>query len=99
MLSNSNLNSHQVRLKVKPSDVLTLNLIYYKFLLDDKDQSFGVAPARVNHALADEVDLIADVALTNWWSITTTFSVANPNSGFKQAVNGSATWVNGYRRT
>ena len=50
----------------------------------------------MNHNLADEVDLIFDVALTNWWSITATLGVASPNKGFRQAVNGSSTWVNGY---
>jgi hypothetical protein len=96
VLSNSNLNSHQVRLKVKPNDVLTANLIYYHFSLDDADQSFGLTPSRVDHNLADEVDLILDVALTNWWSITATFAAASPNKGFRQAVDGSKTWFNGY---
>jgi|GEM_PF-1239232 len=96
VLSNSNLNSHQVRLTLKPSDIVTANLIYYKFLLDNNNQDFGLTPSRVNRSLADEVDLIVDVALTNWWSITATFSVANPNKGFREAVNGSATWINGY---
>ena len=50
----------------------------------------------MSRSLADEVDLIADVALTNWWSLTATCSVANPNAGFREAVNGSATWINGY---
>jgi len=44
----------------------------------------------------NEVDLIVDVALTNWWSLSATCSVANPNQGFREAVNGSATWINGY---
>ena len=97
VLSNSNLVSHQVRLILEPSDVVTVNLIYYKFLLDDKDQEFGLTPSRVSdRSLADEFDLIVDLAPTNWWSITGTFSVANPNKGFRQAVNGSDTWINGY---
>jgi hypothetical protein len=96
VLSNSNLTSHQVRLTLAPHEKLKLNLIYYKFLLDDKDQAFGLAPARVEHALADEVDIIADIALTNWWSITTTLGIAVPDKGFRQAVNGGATWINGY---
>ena len=62
VLSNSNLNSHQVRLKVKPHEKLTVNLIYYHFSLDDGDQSFGLTPSDVDHNLADEVDLIFDVA-------------------------------------
>jgi hypothetical protein len=96
VLSNSNLISHQVRLTVTPSDVLTVNLIYYHYQLDDPDQDFGLVPGRVDHDLADEVDLILDLALTNWWSITASFAVASPNQGFKQAVGGSDTWFNGY---
>ena len=96
VLSNSNLKSHQVKLTVKPTDWLTANLIYYKFLLDRKDQTFGVTPTRVNRNLGDEVDLIADVAMTNWWSITGVLAIAVPSSGFEQAVDGSASWLNGY---
>jgi len=96
VLSNSNLNSHQVRLLLKPKDILTVNLIYYKFLLNDQNQSFGLTPKRVDRSLADEVDLIFDVPLTNWWSITTACGMANPNKGFREAVNGSSTWINGY---
>jgi len=94
VLSNSNLNSHQVRLKLQPTDVLTLNLIYYKFLLNNKNQDFGLVPTRVqSRSLADEVDMIMDISLANWWSITATFAVAVPNDGFREAVGGSATWI------
>ena len=97
VLSNSNLVSHEVRLKMQPSESLGLNLIYYRFLLDNRNQSFGLTPSAVSsHALADEVDVIADITMTNWWSITATVAMANPNKGFSQAVNGSATWITGY---
>jgi Alginate export len=96
VLSDSNSRSNQVRLLLKPNEILTLNLIYYKFLLDNRNQDFGLTPSRVSRSLADEVDLIVDMALTNWWSLTATCSVANPNAGFREAVNGSATWINGY---
>jgi len=96
VLSDSNLNSNQVRLRLEPNEIVTINLIYYKFLLDSRHQDFGLTASRVSRSLADEVDLIVDVALTNWWSLTATSSVANPNRGFREAVNGSATWINGY---
>jgi len=96
VLSNSNLNSNQVRLLLKPNEIVTTNLIYYKFQLDNRNQAFGLTPSRVNRNLADEVDLIVDVAMTNWWSLTATCTAANPDKGFRQAVNGSATWINGY---
>jgi hypothetical protein len=96
VLSDSNLNSHQVRLMFQPSDLLTLNLIYYHFLLYDKNQDFGLTPSRVeSRSLADEVDMILDLSMANWWSMTATFAVAVPNDGFREAVNGSATWLSG----
>jgi hypothetical protein len=94
VLSNSNLDSHQLRLKLQPNEVLTLNLIYYKFLLFNKDQDFGSTPSRVSSSsLADELDTILDVSLANWWSMTVTLGVAVPNAGFREAVDGSSTWI------
>jgi hypothetical protein len=51
---------------------------------------------RVDKDLADEWDVILDFAPTNWWSVTTTFAVARPAKGFREAVDASATWFNGY---
>jgi hypothetical protein len=96
VLSNSNLDSHQVRLKLAPGELVTFNLIYYKFLLYDRSQDFGETPARVaSSSLADEVDMILDVSPTNWWSMTATFAFAVPDDGFREAVHGSATWLSG----
>jgi hypothetical protein len=96
VLSNSNLDSHQVRLKLAPNEIVTLNLIYYKFLLYDQNQDFGVTPSHVtSSSLADEVDMILDVSPANWWSMTATFAIAVPNDGFREAVGGSATWLSG----
>jgi hypothetical protein len=78
-----------VRLELEPNDVLTLNLIYYKFLLYNDNQDFGVTPSRVSSSsLADEVDTILDVSMANWWTMTVTFAFAVPNEGFRGAVNG-----------
>jgi CO/xanthine dehydrogenase Mo-binding subunit len=53
----SNLISHQVRMKLEPSDWLGVNLIYYRFLLNNRAQGFGVTPSTVSsRALADEVE-------------------------------------------
>lgn len=95
VLPNSNLKSHMVRLKLTPNDLFTLNLFYYKFLLADLEESFGATTMRVgSHQLADEVDAILDIAATNWWSMTATFTLAVPNTGFREATGGSATWIN-----
>jgi hypothetical protein len=95
VLSNSNLKSHMVRLKLAPDDVFTLNLFYYKFLLADLEQSFGATPMRVgSHSLADEVDVILDVAPTNWWSMTVDLTLAVPDAAFRESTGGDATWIN-----
>jgi len=95
VLSNSNLQSHMVRLKLAPNDVFTLNLFYYKFLLANLEESFGPTTMRVSsHQLADEVDAILDIAATNWWSMTAELTLAVPNTGFRQATGGNATWIN-----
>ena len=94
VLPNSNLQSHMVRLKVAPNDMFTLNLFYYKFLLDNLEESFGPTPMRVDsHELADEVDAILDIAATNWWSMTVDFTLAVPDAGFREAAGGGATWI------
>jgi hypothetical protein len=95
VLRNSNLQSHMVRLKLTPNDVFTLNLFYYKFLLNNPEESFGPTPMRVSsHQLADEIDAILDIAATDWWSMTAEFTVAVPNAGFREATGGNATWIN-----
>ena len=93
-LSNTNLQSHMVRLKFTPNDVFTLNLFYYKFLLANLEESFGPTAMRVSsHQLADEVDVILDIAATNWWSMTAAVAVAVPDDGFREATGGNATWI------
>ena len=84
-----------MRLKLAPNDVCTVNLFYYKFLLADREESFGATPMRVSiHQLADEVDTILDIAVTNWWSMTVELTLAVPNTGFREATGGNATWIN-----
>ena len=96
VLSNSNLNSHQVRLKMQLNDIFTLNLIYYKFSFYNKNQNFGLVPTRVtSDALANEFDTILDINLTNWWSMTVDLNFAVPSKGISQAVNGHSTWISG----
>jgi len=94
VLSNTNLQSHMVRLKLEPTDVVTLNLLYYKFLRPHLEETLGPRPTRVSsHQLADEVDAIVDIAAANWWSMTAEFAVAVPNTGIREATGGNATWL------
>ena len=47
-----------------------------------------------SHQLADEVDVILDIAATNGWSMTAAFTLAVPNTGFREATGGNAAWIN-----
>ena len=94
VLSNTNLQSHMVRLKLTPTEVLTLNLFYYKFLRPNLEERLGPRPTRVSsHQIADEFDTVLDIAPANWWSMTVEFAVAVPNDGIRQATGGNATWI------
>ena len=96
VISNSNLISHQVRLKMTPNDLLTLNLIYYNFSFYNKNQSFGVSPTRVtSNDLGNELDTILDINLTNWWSMSVDLNFVVPGAGMTQAVQGHSTWIGG----
>ena len=97
LLTNSNLDTHQVRLEWLPRNDLTLNLIYYKFLLSSTQQtivSHPVSPVR-SKDFADEINLIADLTLTSWWSVTASVSASIPAAAAKQMSGGTTTWLQG----
>lgn len=95
VLPNSNLDSHMVRLALRPHEGVELFLLYFKFLLSDRFQSLGPIPKRVtSSALADEIDVILQVTPASWWSAVVELDVAIPDDGFREAVGGSATWLN-----
>jgi hypothetical protein len=97
LLTNSNLDTHQVRLVLMPRDDLTLNLIYYKFLLNSTEQtivSHPVSPVR-SKDFADEINLIADLTISSWWSMTASVSSSIPDAAAKQMSGGTTTWLQG----
>jgi hypothetical protein len=91
------LDTHQVRLVLLPRDDLTLNLIYYKFLLSSTAQtivSHPVSPVR-SRDFADEINLIADLTISSWWSMTASVSSSIPDAAAKQMSGGTTTWLQG----
>jgi alginate export protein len=92
--TNSNLNSHQVRLSIAAADDITMNLIYYHFTLASRAQNLvpGLAAVKSNN-LADEVNLIVDVSLTNWWTISLMCAVDVPGPAARQISGGAQTWI------
>ncbi len=89
--SNSNLNSHQVRLNLTLENS-SLNLIYYHFELDSKNVASANSPVTSKN-LADEIDLDWDVKLTNWWAMTLMIGADVPGTAANEAFGaGGQTW-------
>ena len=87
ILGNSNLNSHLLRLKAKPSKDISLNLLYFRFL-SDQPQSRGIN----SEHLADEINFIADWNINKSFSITGVLAIAIPGDGAKEMTNGNDNW-------
>lgn len=95
IVSNSNLNSHQIRLNLVPNDIVNVNVIYYHFVLDSRMQNLVSVPVEpvTSKNLADEINLIVDLSLTNWWTIAITFSVNIPDRAAEQISGGKQIWI------
>lgn len=90
VLYNQNLISHTIRLRMQPTDALTLNLLYYHFWLDDA-AGFGVQGSN----FADEVDLIADYVWNDNLSFSTVLAASSPHDGATSFTGGNDTWYYG----
>jgi len=90
--SNTNLNSHQVRLNMVLSDMTILNLIYYHFSLDSRHMTTPTVEPITSKNLADEINLELDVAITNWWSTTLMVGANVPETAARQMTGGGQTW-------
>ena len=82
-------------MKAVPNDRITLNLIYYSFQLQDPSTEALGSGSTHAKKIADEVDFIADLALTNWWSVSATYGLAVPGRAARDATGGSAVWSQG----
>jgi hypothetical protein len=93
--TNTNLNSHQIRLNLVANEQVNINLIYYHFMLDSHSQTMRSAPVKpiTSTDLADEVNIIADFNLTNWWTMALMFAVDVPGRAARQITGGNQTWV------
>ncbi len=87
VLSNSNLDTHMLRLTVSPVDAVTANLIYYRFKIHDSG-AYGVTSAQ----FADEYDMMIDWTATRHLSFTLVAAYADPDSGARQSTSGNDGW-------
>lgn len=94
VLLNQNLKSHTVRLRLQPTEALTLNFLYYRFLIDQPG-SFGTT----SDDFADEVDVVVDYTLTDNVSFSLVGAWSSPNTAAKEFTGGDDDWIYGMMYT
>lgn len=90
VLTNSNLNSHMVKLNVKPVDSISFNLFFYHFRLDNHE-GFGVQ----SQDFADEWNLTVDWTANEHLSFSLVGAYADPDSGAREFTGGDDEWSYG----
>jgi len=88
-LGNGNTETHMLRAKMAPTEKLTLNLIYYKILLD-QPESF--AEGVTSDDFGDEVDFTADWAATDHLYFIGVLGLLAPGNAAKQWTGGNDDW-------
>lgn len=83
MWSNSNLNSHRLHASLSPTETVTVGGMVYRFTFDEP----AAAGATDDH-LADEVNLYADWAVTDYLSLSGVVGYAWAGDGGKQMTGG-----------
>ena len=88
-LGNGNLESNQFRIKAKPNDSLTLNLLYYSFKLEEPGT---LSPDVTSKNWGDEIDFTADWAVTDNWYLIGVAAVLFPGDAAVQWTGGNNDW-------
>jgi hypothetical protein len=88
-LGNGNLGSNQFRVKVQPNDSLMLNLLYYSFKLEEPGT---LSPDVTSTDWGDEIDFVADYAVTDNWYLIGVLAVLFPGEAAKQWTGGDDDW-------
>ena len=86
VISNSNVNIHEVVLSVNPTDSLKLSLLAYNYTYDAKTQNTGVTSS----ALANELDGAVEWTISDNLSWANAFGVAQAGRGYKQYIQSNA---------
>jgi hypothetical protein len=90
VLSNSNLDSHMLKLNLKPVESLSASVFYYKFKFHDAGAA-GVT----SRDFADEWDLIVDWTPTAHVTISAVAAYVSPDEAAKELTGGDDDWSYG----
>ncbi len=97
---NSNLLTHQVRLRATPTRNIVLNVIYYHFESATRAASTLTSlPAMVQQSgrmpsrwIGDEVDFMLDLSLTTQLTLSAVYGFNVPGEGARAVTGGSRVW-------
>ena len=89
-LENSNLNTHQARLQVTPTEELKLNVLYYHFTLDET-HIFGTP--LTDDDFGDEVNVTADWTVTEHVYVIGTLGYLMPGDAGEEWTGGNDDWL------
>lgn len=94
VISNSNVNIHQLVFSVNPRDDLKLSVLGYTYNYDAARQNAGVT----SDNLAREIDFTAEWAINDHVSLSGAFAAAAAGTGYRQylvgnAAGGAGTWT------
>jgi len=92
VISNSNVNINQVVFSINPRDDLKLSVLGYTYNYDAKAQNAGVT----SNDLAREIDVTAEWAINDHYSLATAFGAAQSGTGYRQYLNANANGGNGF---
>jgi hypothetical protein len=90
VLGNFNLDSHMVKLNVKPLESVSASVFYYKFDFHDA----GTAGVK-SRDFADEWDLVVDWTATEHVTISAVAAYVSPDKGAEQYTGGDDAWSYG----
>ncbi|RAU20405.1 hypothetical protein CU669_18660 [Paramagnetospirillum kuznetsovii] len=83
VISNSNVNIHQLVFSVNPRDDLKLSVLGYTYNYDAKGQNVGVT----SDNLAREIDFTAEWTINEHVSLSGAFAAAKSGTGYRQYLN------------
>lgn len=88
VLSNSNLDSHMIRLNFSPLESVNVNLFVYDFKLHNK-RAFGVS----SDDYAMEYDLTVDWTVNDHLMFSVVGALADPDDGAEEQTGGDDNWT------
>jgi hypothetical protein len=85
LLFNSNQRTHLVHLQMQPARVLSLGVLYWRFLLDQPATFTSALHCPTAEDFVTEIDFYADWQISESLSLSSVFGLALPERGARQA--------------